>query len=71
MNVYLLIEEIDQSEFIYKKESAEPISSIFGVYGDRDKAEREKKRLDEESAEAVKTQNADPCSYFIEERPVL
>jgi hypothetical protein len=71
MNVYLLMEEIDQSEFTNCNESAEPISSVLGVYKDRDKAEREKKRLDEENMEAVKTQNADPVAYFIEERPVL
>ena len=71
MNVYLLVEETDQSEFTYSNESAEPVSSIVGVYGDRDKAEREKERLDRENTENAKKLDADSYTYFIEERPVL
>ena len=71
MNVYLLIEEVDQSEFTNYDESAEPISSVLGVYEDREKAEREKKRLVEENIVAAGVQNTNPAAYFIEERPVL
>ena len=71
VNVYLLIEEIDQSEFMSCNESAEPISSVIGVYESRDKAEHEKERLDKENEKDVREYCADPCVYFIEERPVL
>ena len=71
MNVFLLVEEIEQSEFTCDGESAEPISSVLGVYEDKNKAEREKERLDKENIENIKNNNADPCSYFIEERPIL
>ena len=71
LNVYLLIEEIDQSEFLACNESAEPISSVIGVYESRDKAEREKERLDKESEKEAREYCADPCVYFVEERPVL
>lgn len=71
MNVYLLVEEIEQKEFTCNGEPAEPISSVLGVYENRSKAEKEKERLDQENEEDVKQYHSDPCSYFIEERPIL
>lgn len=71
MNVYVLIEEIEQEDYICNGEKADPVSLIVGVYEDREKAEREKDRLSEASAEDVRKFNADPCSYIIEERPLL
>ena len=71
MNVYVLVEETDQSEFTFLNDSAEPASSIVGIYEDEEKAKKEKKRLKKENEENVEKYSTDPCVYFIEERPVL
>ena len=66
MNVFLLIEEYEQDSFFNKrKEPASPFSTIVGVYGDRNKAEKEKEMFEGQK------DKGDQCSYMIEERPVL
>ena len=72
MNVYILIEEAEQNEFVNKNgDSAEGISTIVGVYGDREKAEKEKAYLDALAKENEKKYSCDPFYYLIEERPVI
>lgn len=72
MNVYILIEEAEQNEFVNKNgDSAEGISTIVGVYGDREKAEKEKAYLDALAKENEKKYSCDPLYYLIEERPVI
>ena len=72
MNVYILIEEAEQNEFVNKDgDSAEGISTIVGVYGNREKAEKEKAYLDAFEKENEKKYSCDPLYYLIEERPVI
>lgn len=72
MNVFLLIEELDQDEF--KSQSgwkAAPLSTVVGVYSEREKAEREKETYELQSKEDIEKNNCAPCTYIIEERPIL
>lgn len=66
MNVFLLVEEYEQDTFFNKrKEPASPFSTVIGIYGEREKAEKEKIHFEEQK------EKSDKCSYFVEERPVL
>lgn len=66
MNVFLLIEEYEQDNFINKRgERASPYSSVMGVYEEKEKAEKEKQHFEEQSNKNER------CSYFLEERPLL
>lgn len=75
MNVYLLMEEREQPEFVDSYgEEAVPTSIVLGVYETRERAENEKNRLDEEESEKcpeLEDLGCDPVSYYIEERPLL
>ena len=72
MNVYVLLEERDQPGFTDNYgETAWPSSAILGVYESKDRAEYELNLLNAEQQKAVEEQDADPISYYIEERPVL
>ena len=66
MNVFVLVEEFEQSFFLNKRgEPASPFSSIVGIYADKEKAEHEKRSFEEYG----KDNNLH--SYLIEERPLL
>lgn len=67
MNVYVLIEETSQDDFVdANRNMAEASSTIIGIYEDRSRAEKEKERLDE-----IKHYGCNLNCYLIEERPVL
>ncbi len=72
MYVYLLIEETDQNEFNNRFHiTAEPRSTVIGVYSTREAAEKEKERMDFQAKENAREYDADPQCYIIEERPIL
>ena len=72
MNVYLLIEETDQDEFVDRNgDSAAAFSTIVGVYESRERAEKEQNAMEEMSKRNEKELGCDPLFYFIEERPIL
>ena len=72
MNVYLLIEELEQKEFSDSNGwDAAPITTVVGVFSDREKAEKEKITWEQNAIEDEEKNNCDPCTYYIEERPVL
>lgn len=63
MNVFLLIEEKEQTGFVDSVgEEAYPTSLVYGVYQNRDKAEKDRDRLNGTD---------EKLSYYVEERPVV
>ena len=72
MNVYLLIEEREQPNFVDNYgEEAVSTSTVLGVYQDAERANNEQKRLTEESLKAEQEEGTDPIYYYVEERPIL
>ena len=72
MNVYVLLEERDQPEFVDNYgEEAVPSTTILGVYKDKDRADKEAERLTTENLKNEEELETDPVYYYVEERPVL
>ena len=72
MNVFLLVEERNQTDFKSTDGYyASPESIVVGVFDSREKAERKKILWEQQAKEEQKKFNCDTCSYIIEERPLL
>lgn len=73
MEVYILIECTDQSDFTERKHycSAEDAREIKGVYSDPLKAEQEKERLEAISLKDQEECDCDPYYYVIEPHTVI
>ncbi len=71
MNVFVLVEETEQPEFVYDGEAAEPTSRIMGIYQDPERANKEMEKFNEMAKKDEEQYETDPVTYYVEERPLL